>query len=319
MKRLAFSISVLVLVFVWIYHTAATDYNPAINSVIGDISYVKKFGHLPARGTDENVRIKTHLAYAEMLLRKEETYFLDPQTKSRREALLNHLNDYWNAGIFPKNYERKNKRSPCFIDSEGNICAVGYLVEQSASRELAETINKDFKYAKIEDMDSKALTDWIKANGLTKEEAAIIQPSYGWEPKPAEDRNNTNYISPSYGISSSLLGGLNLAVSGLQFSTKSASSLSSKIGLLTGAAQTSLGLLSFPHQQKNANGQVISNESKKTLSMVNIGLGMGTVILSSWNLIAKKPAKEKVYSWDIFGMPLNEKETAVALSVRRKF
>jgi hypothetical protein len=182
MKRLLLSFGILLLVFIWIYHTAASDYNPAINSVIGDISYVKKFGHLPAPGTDENLRIKTHLAYAEMILRSDETPHLDKSTRQKRHILLDHLHDYWTKGIFPKSYDSIDGRSPCFIDKDGNICAVGYLVEKSESREMAESINGDFKSSRNGEMKSSALVDWLKKNGLTKEDAAIIQPSNNWQP-----------------------------------------------------------------------------------------------------------------------------------------
>ena len=317
MKRLIFSSSILMLAFVWIYHTAATDYNPSINPIIGDISYVGKFGHLPTPATDENVRIKTHLAYAEMILRKSGASYLDQETRQKREKLLDHLHDYWVAGVFPKNYDRKNERSPCFIDKNGRICAVGYLIEKSAGRQLAENINNEFKYHKIADMNSTALIDWITSSGFTKEEAAIIQPSYGWQ--PVEPTQNNNYISTSYGISSSIFGGINLSVSAIQLSNSSRSRIISKIGLVSGVAQTGLGLASFPRKMKNASGQWISNESKKVLSMINIGLGTGTILLSTWDLIANKPAKEKIYSWDLYSFPLSEKETGFALSVKRKF
>ena len=318
MKRLTFSFSILILAFIWIYHTAATDYNPAINSIIGDISYFKKFGHLPAPGTDENLRIKTHLAYAEMLLRSKETLSLDSETKLKRETLLDHLHDYWVAGIFPKNYARKNERSPCFIDKNGNICAVGYLVEKSAGRQMAENINQEFQYSKIAGMNSAALAEWISGNGLTKEEAGIIQPSYNWEPAP-ETPENAGRISASYGVSSSLLGGINLSMNGLQLFKNSPNRLVSKIGLVSGTAQTVLGIASFPGKKYNISGEINTSERKKILSMVNIGLGASTLLLSSWNLISQKPHKETLYSWDVYGVPLNEQETAVAFSVKRKF
>lgn len=317
MKRLTFSFSVLTLVFIWIYHTAATDYNPAINSVIGDISYVKKFGHLPATGTDENLRIKTHLAYAEMLLRSNEYLSLDPETRLKRETLLGHLHDYWVAGIFPRNYDRKNERSPCFIDKEGNICAVGYLVEKSAGRQMAENINKEFKYSKIADMNSALLAEWIADNGLTKEEAAIIQPSYDWQPAPQEAPEKTNRISASYGISSGILGTLNLSAAGFQFFNPS-HKLIAKVGLVTGAVQAGLGVASL-QRHRHTSSQPDAKDSRRTLSAANIGLGVGTMLLSSWNLIVQKPKREKQFSWNLYGVPLNEHDSAVAFSIKRKF
>ena len=44
----------------------------AINPIIGDISYLEKFGEAPNQTTDEQLRIQTHLEYVEQLLRKKD-------------------------------------------------------------------------------------------------------------------------------------------------------------------------------------------------------------------------------------------------------
>ena len=54
------------------------------------------------------------------------------------------------------------------------------------------------------------------------------------------------------------------------------------IGLITGAGQIVLGSANFPKENKGW-GTNYTNESQKTLSMVNIGLGTTTMILSAWN------------------------------------
>lgn len=66
-----------------------------------------------------------------------------------------------------------------FIERFGNICAVGYLVEQPAGRGVAEAINGQFQYAAIGAMDSPELRQWLAASGLTLAEATMIQPTYG--------------------------------------------------------------------------------------------------------------------------------------------
>lgn len=316
MKRLFFSFGVLICVFLWILHTAATDSHAPVNAVIGDISFVKKFGHLPEPGTNEGLRIKTHLEYVELILRENSSSYLDKEIRQKRNKLIENLRKYRSAGIFPKNYGR-NERSPCFIDRDGNICALGYLVEQSAGRQLAESINMDFQYSEVADMNSPALSGWLKQNGLTREEAATIQPSYDWDPAPAEEEK-TNYVSKSYGLSSSVISGLNLTLSGIQLFKADHAPLSSKLGLLGGAAQTTLGLLSLPAKTNNMEGQASINEHKKALSLVNIGIGAGTMLFSSWELLRNKKRKETIYSWDVHGIPLSGKETAIALSLKRK-
>ena len=147
------------------------------------------------------------------------------------------LNEYWTAGIFPKNYDYPDQRIPCFIDKDGNICAVGYLIEQTAGRQIAEEINSKYKYEYILAMNDPTIESWIHANGLTKEECAMIQPTYG--PAPTD-----NYLSTAYGVSSSLVGGVNLSlniINGIQISKGANSKTVPILGLIIGAGQITLG------------------------------------------------------------------------------
>ena len=150
-----------------------------INPIIGDISFVEKFGELPTDATGEDLRIQTHLAYAENLLRGKDVSHLSADMRQTRTHMLDLLHDYWNRGAFPRNYDYAQTRKPCFIDKNGTICAVGYLVEQTAGREAAEAINDKFKYAFVMEMNDPMVDDWIAMSGLTKEECATIQPDYG--------------------------------------------------------------------------------------------------------------------------------------------
>lgn len=150
-----------------------------VNAIIGDYSFIQTFGCAPDETTDENLRIKTHLAYVENLLRETDVSHLTSTQKTKRTHLLDLLNDYWYAGIFPKNFDYPGQRIPCFIDKDGRICAVGYLIEQTAGRAVAEKINSQFKYHELLDMNDEMVDSWIASSGLTKEECAMIQPEYG--------------------------------------------------------------------------------------------------------------------------------------------
>jgi len=155
-----------------------TPKSQAINPVIGDISFVKKFGYQPTAVTNDNLRIQAHLAYVENLLRQKDVSSLPSKLQQRRTHLLDLLHDYWTRGVFPRNYDYKAERKPCFIDKDGTICAVGYLVEQTAGREVAEAVNLKHKYHLVMEMNDEVVDDWINNSGLTKEECAMIQPSY---------------------------------------------------------------------------------------------------------------------------------------------
>jgi hypothetical protein len=149
----------------------------SINPVLGNKSFVKKFHRLPNTSDSELERIQAHLFYVEGLLRKNSSKIKDPKIRKKRSQFLDLLKEYAEAGSFPKNEEYKNRR-PCFIDSKGTYCAVGYLVKESAGEEAAHLINEKHQYDYIYDMDMELLDKWIKDAGFSKKEVAMIQPTY---------------------------------------------------------------------------------------------------------------------------------------------
>ncbi len=62
-----------------------------------------------------------------------------------------------------------------------------------------------------------------------------------------------------------------------------------------------------------------TNESQKNLSMINIGVGTTTIILSAWNLITNTKPKEKRTSWNLYSFPTENNRTGLAFSLTRKF
>lgn len=156
-----------------------------INSVIGNESFRARFGREPNAHDDEDLRIATHLDYVERLLRSRSVNHLSPQLRAERLRNLDRLHRYILRGRFPRNYDVAERR-PCFIDRDGRICAVGYLVERSAGRDVAEGINRQYKYAYIGEMNTPVLAGWIAASGLTAEEAAMIQPAYDEQLNPSD-------------------------------------------------------------------------------------------------------------------------------------
>ncbi len=151
-----------------------------INPVIGDESYLVKYGTKPTPECDETDRIRTHLSYVEEQLRASDVSGLTAEQVEKRTKILDHLHDYWQRGQFPVNSKYENQRRPCFIDENGTICAVGYLVEQTAGLAAAEAINEQYQYATIAEMTDKLpeIERWAIENGLTINECAMIQPTY---------------------------------------------------------------------------------------------------------------------------------------------
>ncbi|MEZ4777049.1 MAG: hypothetical protein R3D00_27990 [Bacteroidia bacterium] len=306
-RRLAAIITLTVATLFSGCNKSSVDKSQMVNPVIGDISYESKFGHKPDATTDNDLRIRTHLEYVENLLRARDVSDLSVELKSKRNHLLDLLHDYWTKGVFPKNYDYPDQRKPCFIDRDGTICAVGYLIEQTTNRQVAEGINSKFKYDELLAMNDQTVDNWVLASGLTKEECAMIQPTYTY-----------NYISPGYGISSSIIGGLNLSlntVNGIHIGNGTSTKTAPAIGLISGAGQIVLGAVMFEPAQ---GGISYINESKNVLSMVNIGLGTTTMILSTWNLISNRKPKSKL-TWDVHSFPAQDNRTGMAFRLTRKF
>ena len=156
-----------------------------LNPVIGNQSQMIHFIYLPGIEISETAKIASHLIYAELLLRSKDVSHLSATEIEKREIVLNHLHTYILNMQFPSNTKYQNQRAPCFLDENGNVCAVGYLVQETAGFESVLAINETYQYADISEMDQKTIEDWAIENGLTLEECALIQPTYDWV-KPYE-------------------------------------------------------------------------------------------------------------------------------------
>jgi hypothetical protein len=294
----------------------SADTAEAVNPLIGDVSFVETFGYKPGATTSEDLRIKTHLLYVENLLRTKDVASISPQLRAKRTRLLDLLHDYATTGIFPRNYDYTDQRQPCFIDKDNRICAVGYLIEKSAGRPVAEAINTKHKYDRLLAMNDEMVDGWIESSGLSKQECAMIQPTYG--PAPAV---SYNYIPPAYGISSSVLSGVNLSLNVLNRVQQTRGGGSKTIaiaGLITGAGQTIVGAVNFPKTTNGFYGNT-TNESKKTLSMINIGLGTTTMILSTWSLLTNKKLKDKKTTYNLNSFETFDNNIGMAFTLTRRF
>jgi hypothetical protein len=217
-----------------------------VNAVIGDLSYWTRFGRWPGPEADEDTRIRTHLAYVERLLRSRPTAHLSPAQRTARTRHLDRLHTYWTRGVFPRNDRFPDRRQPTFIDSAGRICAVGYLIEQSAGRAVAERINARYKYAYLHTIEMPLLEDWIAQSGLTKHELAMIQPAYCGDlgdracwPYGNED---TDTIRPGVEIGLALLNGGTAALNGVLRLNGRSSYVSSGAGLALGTTGLAVSL-----------------------------------------------------------------------------
>lgn len=99
----------------------------------------------------------------------------------KRALVLALLHKYRPAGVFPKSYDHRERR-PCFTDRDGTICAVGYLIEKTAGRRMAQNLNEKHQYKYLLDMKEEEITRRASVYGLTLEGCTALQPAYGYSP-----------------------------------------------------------------------------------------------------------------------------------------
>lgn len=151
----------------------------AVNAAIGDASWLATYGRLPTSDDDEGARIATHLTYVLAQLRAA-----TPLGQTRRTAALDALESYIARGQFPRRTDDHYAgRRPRFIDDRGVHCAVGQLIADTGSPELARAIDAEHEYAYVQDITTPGLAAWARATGFSVEELAMIQPGYSPPPR----------------------------------------------------------------------------------------------------------------------------------------
>lgn len=311
-------ITLLIGLLLWLSNGRnSLEKNQQVNPILGDISYLDKFGYAPEKSSNDFERIKTHLEYTEKILRKKDISGLSCELQERRLYLLDLLHTYIEQGNFPKNYDYPDQRRPCFIDRDGTICAVGFLVEQTAGRKVAEQINAKFKYEYLLSMNDELIDNWVATSGFSKEECAMIQPNYGPVPVFTYD-----HIRPSYGIASAALIGTNMAMNtihSIQYCKESGRNALPILGMISGLGQIALGIGNIYPNERYYNGFSLVNEKQKNLSLLNIGIGSTTFFLSTWKLHANNKRKNKLTTWNIHGFQTHTTDYGVVVNMNRTF
>ncbi len=281
----------------------------SINAVIGNESYIQTFGTEPGSDIPDHLRIQTHLEYVESVLRNRPTDHLTEQQQVNRKEYLDLLNLYIIRGEYPYNDGHDDHRRPTFISENGHICAVGFLVEQTAGRDIAEEVNKEYKFAYIPEIDHPVFLEWAESSGFSIQELAMIQPAY--RPIVAEETTeNKNNIEWKHGVSSSLLTGAN----SLYLSNRSEDpwlfnndSSTHWFGLAAGTGALVYGLLNVGqtntyYEQLNPDMSVNpqtglcfmgcplrevteTNRARDAISITNIGIGLFSVSRASYRLL----------------------------------
>jgi hypothetical protein len=146
------------------------------NHHLGDDGFVAAHGRDPT-ATDEHARVQDHFRMIRQQLASRPA--TRPDLAARRAKILSYFDDYIHKDLTPQNTHLP-WRTPVFIDDRGTICAVGYLIEQTAGRDLAESVAKSHRYDLLEDIAAAMpeVRNWVAESGLTLEELSSIQPGY---------------------------------------------------------------------------------------------------------------------------------------------
>ena len=165
-------------------------FRPGANHHIGDDAFVAKYHRQPT-DADEKLRMHEHFLAAKALLEKRAA--TKPELQARRKQILAAFDEYIAKGTTPKN-DHLPWRTPVFIDDENTICAVGYLIERTVGRGVAEKVAATHRYSYLEEIAAAMpeVATWVETSGFTLDELSTIQPGYegptvshiaGWSPK----------------------------------------------------------------------------------------------------------------------------------------
>jgi hypothetical protein len=123
-------------------------------------------------------RLKRHFARVLEVLAARDVSALPAPQRAARAGHLAELRRYALRGRFPKN-PLFALPTPFFVDAEGTRCAMAHLIEATGAVSFVSRIAERRNHAFIHELaDDPALVAWLDREGLTVDEAAMIQPSY---------------------------------------------------------------------------------------------------------------------------------------------
>lgn len=126
-------------------------------------------------------RIRRHLDRAIALMGRRDLSSLSAAQRSARLRNLAVLEAYRDRGRFPRNRDFPGELVPYFRDADGTLCAVGYLMHASGEAALVDRIAASANHAVVAELAYfPGVADWLAENGISAEEAAWIQPRYGY-------------------------------------------------------------------------------------------------------------------------------------------
>jgi TMEM175 potassium channel family protein len=130
----------------------------------------------------EAVRLRAHFDSVDAELRRANALQFTSSQRKARATLIDWLQEYRDAGQFPRNDRFPGLAMPFFRDSNGTLCAMAYLIERSGRGDLVDRFAKTRNNAFIAELATDPeLRVWLDSVGLSVAEAARIQPTYWWK------------------------------------------------------------------------------------------------------------------------------------------
>lgn len=124
-------------------------------------------------------RLDAHFRRVLRKLHREPPPGLGRAQRRARGRHLDELERYRRARTFPKNRSFPGLMVPIFIDDAGTRCAMGHLIERGGGADLVHHVARTRNFARVHALAGiPELVDWLERNGLTLDEAALVQPSY---------------------------------------------------------------------------------------------------------------------------------------------
>jgi hypothetical protein len=99
-----------------------------------------------------------------------------------RYVQLLRLKAYRDRGLFPLHEGQAATSAPIFVDKHDTACAVGHLMRVAGWKHEVASIQLANNLVYVTDIESGPVAGWVLTSGLTVEEAALIQPAYGYFP-----------------------------------------------------------------------------------------------------------------------------------------
>jgi len=130
-----------------------------------------------SKANNFNQAIQLHLSSVIEVLSLRNVQHLSQSQQNQRKNLLESLENYAMQGIFPVN-DYLAYQNPVFIDRYDTHCAVGFLMQQSGSENLARQIQRNQNFAYVSQISVSGVSEWANVHGFTLDELAWIQPGY---------------------------------------------------------------------------------------------------------------------------------------------